>query len=147
MNDLVRDLYLPKQSGELLASRLEEKNLLHTGTSATFYRKREEELLKYFIFKEDLVFCNNIHHLLDLGLSEYKPEDWRLFIDSSMRSLRCVLLHNENKFGSIPIGHSVTLKEKHENTKLLWNILKYQEHRWIICVDFKMVNYLSGQQG
>ena len=47
LNDLVKDLYLPKQSAELLASRLQENNLLHAGTSVTFYWKREE-LLKYF---------------------------------------------------------------------------------------------------
>ena len=80
LNDLVRDLYLPERSVEFLASRLQEKNLLHAGTSVTFYRKREEELLKYFNFEDGSVFCNDIHHLfLDLGLLEYKPEEWRLF--------------------------------------------------------------------
>jgi len=36
-NDLIRDLNLPKQSSELLASRLQEKHLLHPGTNITFY--------------------------------------------------------------------------------------------------------------
>ena len=95
-----------------------------------------------------MVFCNDIHHLpLDLGLREYKPEEWKLFIDSLKRSLKCVLLHNGNKFGSIPIGHSETLKEKYENTKLVLCKLKYHEHRRMIWVEFKMVNYLFGQQG
>ena len=75
LNDLVRDLYLPKQSAELRASRLQEKNLLHPGTSMAFYLQREE-LLKCFTFEDGLVFCNDIHHLLlDLGLREYKPEE------------------------------------------------------------------------
>ena len=40
----------------------------------TFYRKKEEEILKYFTFEDGLVFCNDIHHLLlDLGLRECKP--------------------------------------------------------------------------
>ena len=83
LNDLVRDLYLPKQSAELPTSSLQAKNLLHPGTSVTFYRKREEEFLKYFTVEDGLVFCNDIHHLpLDLGLREYKPEEWRLFTDS-----------------------------------------------------------------
>ena len=47
LNDLVKDLYLLKQSAELLASRLQEKNL-HPGTSVTFYQKKEQELLKYY---------------------------------------------------------------------------------------------------
>ena len=70
LNDLVRDLYLPKQSVELLASRLQEKNFLHPGTSVTFYQKKEEKLLKYFTFEDGLVFCNDIHNLLlDLGIA------------------------------------------------------------------------------
>ena len=46
----------------------------------TFYRKREEELLKYFTFEDSLAFCNDIHLLLlDLGLHEYKPERMEAF--------------------------------------------------------------------
>lgn len=147
LNDLVRDLDLPKQSAELLASRLQEKRLFHPGTSVTFYRKREEMLLKYFISENGLVYCNDIPSLLlELGLPEYNPEEWRLFIDGSKRSLKCVLLHNGNQFGSIPIGHSVTLKEKYENIKLVLDKLKYEQHGWQICVDLKMVNFLLGQQ-
>ena len=51
LNDQVRDLYFPQQSAELLASRLQEKNLLHPGISVTFYWKKEEELLKYFTLR------------------------------------------------------------------------------------------------
>ena len=57
LNHLVRDLYLLKQSTKLLASRLQEKSLLHPGTSGTFYQKKEEELLKYFIFEDGLIFA------------------------------------------------------------------------------------------
>ena len=136
-----------KWSAELLASRRQEKNLLHPGTSVTFYRKKEEELLKYITFMNGLAFCNNIHHLLlHVSLPESKLEEWKLFIDCLKRSLKYVLLHNGNKFGSILIGHSVTLKEKHENTKLVLDKLKYYEHCWLICMNFKMVNYLFGKQ-
>jgi len=41
-NDLIRDLNLPKQSSALLASRLQEKHLLHPGTNITFYRNRDQ---------------------------------------------------------------------------------------------------------
>jgi len=40
INDLICDLNLPKQSSELLASRLQEKHLPHPGTNITFYRNR-----------------------------------------------------------------------------------------------------------
>ena len=38
LNDLIRDLNFPKQSAEVLASRLQEKHLLKAGTSVSFYR-------------------------------------------------------------------------------------------------------------
>ena len=41
LNDLVRDLYLPKRYAELLLSRLNEKSLLSHGTRVTYYRSRE----------------------------------------------------------------------------------------------------------
>ena len=37
----------------------------------------------------------------------YISGDLQLFIDSSKRSLKCVLLHNGNVHGLIIIGHSV----------------------------------------
>ena len=46
--DLIRDLNLPKQSAEVLASRLQEKHLLKAGTSVSFYRNREENLTSTF---------------------------------------------------------------------------------------------------
>ena len=48
LNYLIRDLNLPKQSAEVLASRLQDKHLLKAGTSISFYRNREEKLRKYF---------------------------------------------------------------------------------------------------
>ena len=48
LNDLVRDLNLSKETSEILASRLNEKNLLQLGTNITFYRRREKDLLPIF---------------------------------------------------------------------------------------------------
>ena len=48
LNDLARDLNLSKESFELLASRLKEKNLLQPGTFITYYRNRHAEFLPYF---------------------------------------------------------------------------------------------------
>ena len=82
-----------------------------------------------------------------MGLPEYNPDDWRLFSDSSKRSLKCVLFHNRNMFACVPIGHSVVLKEHYQNVKMCLEKLRYSEHNWALCVDFKMVNFLLGQQG
>jgi len=52
-----------------------------------------------------------------MGVANYCPDDWRLFIDSSKQSLKCVLLDNGNIFGSIPIAHSGRAKEIYESVK------------------------------
>ena len=148
LNDMIRDLNLPKQSAEVLASRLQEKDLLKAGTSVSFYHNREEKLKKYFQSNGQLLYCTNVEGLLlAMGLSAYRSNDWRLFIDNSKRRLKCFLLHNGNQYGSIPIGHSVNLKENYENIKVVLERLKYCVHQWLICVDLKMVNFLLGQQG
>ena len=149
LSDLVRDLCLSKQQSEVLASRLQQKALLCSDTKVTFYRNRKKEFLCYFASEDDFVYCHNVEGLLlAMGIPKYDPTDWRLFIDSSKRSLKCVLLHNskEQKYGAVPIGYSTELKEKYETIKVILRMLKYNEHKWIICVDIKMVNFLLGQQ-
>lgn len=147
LNDIVRDLSLSKFSSELLASRLNEKNLLSDTVRITFYRNRHAEYLRFFSEEKDLVYCTDVPQLLHkLGVPQYQPHDWRLFIDSSKRSLKCVLLHNGNKFPSVPLGHSTTLKEKYEAVKYVLEKIRYAQHQWLICVDLKMVNFLLGQQ-
>ena len=81
-----------------------------------------------------------------MGIVDYRSENWRLFIDSSYVSLKCVLLHNGNEYAPVPIGYSTKLKEEYDNIKTVLQKLVFDEHKWIICVDLKMVNYLLGQQ-
>ena len=147
LNDLVRDLNLSKDQSELLASRLNEKNLLGEEVNISFYRNRHIEFLKFFDNDDNLVFCIDVQGLLQfLGIESYDPSDWRLFIDSCKRSLKCVLLHNGNQYGSVPLAHSTTMKEKYEEIKHVMEKIQYNIHNWQICVDFKMVNFLLGQQ-
>ena len=104
LNDLVRDLNLSKESSELLESRLGEHGVLDSGTKIIFYRNKGDLLLRFFTMEDDFVFFINIPGLLpEMGLSKYNSDEWRLFIDSSKRSLKCVLLHKDNKFACVPI--------------------------------------------
>ena len=93
------------------------------------------------------MYCADITQLLlKIGVPQYELKDWRLIIDSSKRSLKCVLLHNGNQFAAVPIAHSTTLKEKYEAVKYVLGKIGYDQHNWFICVDLKMVNFLLGQQ-
>ena len=147
MNDLVRDLGLSKKAAEVLASRLKEKKLLDSSAKVSYLRKRDQMFVEFFAEDKQFVYCHDIPGVLrQLGIMSYSPAEWRLFIDSSKRSLKCVLLHNGNVYGAVPVGHSVHLREEHNDMKMVIDLLKYHEHNWIIYVDLKMVNFLLGQQ-
>ena len=66
---------------------------------------------------------------MKLVAKEYSAADWRLFIDSLKRSLNCVLLHITNVYGSIPIGHPTTLKEKYDAIKSVLLHIKCNDHQ------------------
>jgi hypothetical protein len=83
LNDVIRDLGLPKGKPELLGSRLKEKYVLAAGTSMYWYRSREQKFTSYFSQDCDLVYCCNIPGLRQKFGVEYKVNEWRLFIDSS----------------------------------------------------------------
>ena len=103
--------------------------ILDLGNKITFYRDRDNLLIRFFIMEDGFVYCNNIQGLLsEISVPEYNSDEWRLFINSSKRSLKCVLLHNGNKFACLPIGHSVIVKEHYLNVKIVLQKLRYSEH-------------------
>ena len=77
---------------------------------------------------------------------QYSPSDWWLFIDSSQRSLKAVLLHNGNSKPSIPIARSVHLKETYDNMKQLLEAIQYNVQQWNICGDLKVTGMLMSRQ-
>ena len=140
LNDLTRNLGLSKESAQLLGSRLIGSNLLASGTTCFWYRKRNEKFCKVFSLhvNSSLVYCSDIGGLVEaLGLI-YSPVEWRLFIDSSSKSLKAAFLNIGNKIASALVAHSVQLTENYENTKMLLSALKYSHHNWKICGDLKV---------
>ncbi|GBM36704.1 hypothetical protein AVEN_221969-1 [Araneus ventricosus] len=128
LSDLTRDLNLSKEASELLASRLNNKNLLEEGNKITFYCTREKGLLPFFSQEDNLVFCYEIRGLLEkMGLPKYFPDDFRLFIDSSKRILKYFLLHIGNKYGTIPTAHSTKMKEVYNIIDLVSEKMKYSK--------------------
>ncbi|QQP40042.1 Uncharacterized protein FKW44_013952 [Caligus rogercresseyi] len=128
-NDLVRDLSLWKISSELLASRLKEKNLLGKDVRIIFFRRRHEDYMGYFCQEEDLVYCRDVAvFLLNSALLNTIRETG----DSSLK---------QAFFEVFRLNPSCALN----NSQKKYEALKYH-HKWIICVDLKMVNFLLGQQ-
>jgi len=61
-------------------------------------------------------------------------------------SLKVVLLYNGNKFLSVPLAHAANMKESYESMKLLLGKIKYDEFKWRLCGDIKVVALLLGMQ-
>ncbi|KAL7839426.1 hypothetical protein SRHO_G00260840 [Serrasalmus rhombeus] len=146
LNDLIRDLGLTKSNAELLTSRLKQWNLLDESVQVTGQRKHHQVFSTFFSHQDGLCFCNNVAGLFEAIGITCNPKEWRLFIDSSCKSLKAVLLHNGNKYPSLPVAHSVHLKEEYTSVKMLLGALKYDEYGWELG-DFKMVSFLMGLQG
>lgn len=65
LNDLVRELDLPKDKAELLGSRLAERNFLKPEVTFCWYRNREEKFSKFFSDKDSMSYCNNVQGLIE----------------------------------------------------------------------------------
>lgn len=146
LSDLIRDLNLSKEKAELLASRLQQWNLLQEHVKVSMYRSRQKDVITFFKMENDLVACKDIDGLTNALHIPHDPSDWRLFIDSSKLSLKAVLLHNGNKLPSIPIAHAVHMKENYSNMNLLLDSIQYKKYEWPICGDLKVIAILLGMQ-
>ena len=134
---------------QLLGSRLRESKMLAPETTFYWYRNRDEAFRKYFTqdVQHFLVYCNDVDGLVEALGIQYEAKEWRLFLDSSVRSMKAVLLHIGNKIASVPIAHSVELKECYSDMKHLLAALDNDLHQWKICGDLKMIAILLGLQG
>jgi hypothetical protein len=77
---------------------------------------------------------------------EYNPDQRRLFTDSSKVSFKVVLLHSGIRFASVPLARAANVKESYEIMKLLLGKIKYDEFKWKLFGDLKVVALLLGMQ-
>ena len=127
LDDLIRDLGLTKSGAELLTSRLNEWNMLGDDCKSSAYRKRHLEFSVYFDVIENLCYCKNAEGLFRAVGIDHDSTQWRLFIDSSTKSLKSVLLHNSNIYLSIPLAYLLQMKEDYENVKQLLIKINYAQ--------------------
>ncbi|XP_061412718.1 uncharacterized protein LOC133345765 [Lethenteron reissneri] len=128
-------------------SRLKQWNLLDESVQVADQRKRHQPFCSFFTRQDGLCFCHNVTSLFEAIEITCNQHEWCLFIDSSSRSLKAVLLHNGNKYPSLPLAHLVHLKEDYNIIKTLLDAFKYDEYGWEVIGDFKMVAFLMGLQG
>lgn len=157
--DLMRDLAVPPQKVELAGSRFREHHWLKPSTRTTFLRNEnsfsaifKEKEIRMSIVRNNNVeckvnrvtYCDDIEGLFDLFGVQHQVNQWRLFIDGGCDTLKLVLLHNGNLFPSIPIGFARNCPEKYDGMQQILEILKYDQFKWDVIVDFKLINILVG---
>ena len=64
INDLVRDLDLPKSKAGLLGSRMQQWNFLKETVRISVYPKRHKDLVQFFKMERGLVACTDIDGLM-----------------------------------------------------------------------------------
>jgi len=146
LNDIIRDLSLSKTEAEILGSRLKGRNLLHQDTKVCFMVHTMKNSKDFFSLEDGIMFCNDVCSVMEVLGHEYNPDQSCLFIDSSKVSLKVALLHNGNRFPSVPLDHVANMKESYESMKLLLGKIKYDEFKWKLCGDLKVVALLLGMQ-
>jgi hypothetical protein len=92
----------------------------------------------------NVAYVNDLEGLFQLFGATHNSNEWRLFLDGSSKSLKVVLLHNENTLPSVPVAYCKRLPEKYENMQIILNLIKYEQYKWEVIVDFKLINILTG---
>ena len=105
-----------------------------------FYHGRHEDFKDFFFLDDGVVFCNDVCSIMEVLGHAYNPDQWCLFIDSSKVIRKVVLLHNGNKFPSVPLAYAANMKESYES---MLGKIKYGEFKWKLCGDLKVVALLT----
>ena len=125
---LVHDLNLSKNHAEVSGSRLKggifSTKILQYASSANAKINSKNSSPKKMIW----YFCNNVCSVIQVLGHQCDPTEWRLFLDSSKVCLKAVILHNRNKFPSVPVTHATNIKESYENTKLGLENIQFEKY-------------------
>jgi hypothetical protein len=108
-----------------------------------FYHGHHEEFNDFYSQEDGVMFCNDVCSIMEVLGHEYNPDQWRLFIDSSKVSLKVVLHHDGNRFPSVHLAYAANMKESYES---MLGKIKYDEFKWKLCGDVKVVALLLRMQ-
>ena len=144
LNNLIRGLGLTKSDAELLTSRLKQWNLLDDSVQITEQPKRHQSFFSFFTMQNAICFCYTIlvgfFTQLEFLVSQVNGV-FSLTVHQRV-SRQLVLLHNGNNYPSLPLPHSVYLKETYKNVKTVLNVLKYDQYHWGVFGELKMIAFL-----
>jgi len=136
---------LTKSNAQKLGSHLKNNNLLAPHTHFSFYRNREKDIALFYSTVDKLCFCNDISGLLRHLNQSTRSEDWFLFMDSSSKSFKAVLINKKSLY-VVPVAYTTATKETRELIETVLESISYNDFLWEVCCDFKMISILVGLQ-
>lgn len=146
-NRLSATFHLSKAHCESLASNLRRDGLAGPSLRVTSSRTRSLPFVDLFNTSDGVTFCHDVSRLMQaVGFRTYKAHEWRLFIDSSQSSLKVVLLHEQPSTQPVLVAYSVERGESYATLAFILDRVRYQDHMWQVCADFKVIGILAGLQ-
>lgn len=146
--NLVRVLDLPTYLAEFLASVLKGKGFTTKNFLVTAFRDRKPmavfDSCFAYVLDSGFIYCKDVERLFYHLNHPYKDDEWRLFVDSSKRSLKAVLVHIGNKLPSVPLLYATETTEDLQAMERILRLLDYPAHNWKISADLKIVAVLMG---
>ena len=100
-------------------SMLKGWNLLRQDTKVCFLPWAPWRLQGFLLRRRLRCVFNDVYSVMEFLGHKHNPDQWRLFIDSSKKSLKVVLLHNGNRFPSVRLAYATNVKESYESMTLL----------------------------
>ena len=140
LHDLICNSELPNLRQNVWALDFINGTFLTDGIRISKYRDQQEKLELYYFKEGDVVACRKVNEIkVALNLS-YISLQWKLFIDSSKKSHKAVLLHNGNTLPSIAISYAFhKMKETKDNIEQFLKCLSYDRHQSQLYGDLKVV--------
>lgn len=153
MNSLCNEMGIGFEASYLVVKILKKKGLLVPNFKTSVFRNRSKQLdslFSYFDDNKEIAYLNNVSQYFNIAGIEYKDEDFRLFIDGATTHLLAALLYNRKSnddriLPPVPILYSKIIKEDRDGLALVLNIIKYNDHKWKIICDFKILIILFGK--
>jgi hypothetical protein len=106
----------------------------------------DKDFTPYFAHNGSLVYCSDISRLIHKLVVVYDEREWKLFVVSSKRSLKEVLLDSNNKYTPVLVAGTIHLKEMYKNLEIFLNKTQYKEHGWLNRAHLKVLRMLMSQQ-
>lgn len=103
-------------------------------------KKKLTKINKRFAF----FYCSNFKGLSQKLNNDSNSQNYLLFIDSSCKSLKAVLLHTSGQGHPLIMAYAPGVPESRDSMQAILECIKYTDFEFDIIADFKVINLLIG---